>query len=363
MIQAIRHAWRNPWIKIAVLGVIAVLLYGFLRQTAPIWLSLGIAYTVAYLTHPISRFVVARGLPGWLGGILTTLLLLVLLGVLSLILRQVVTQLIMLVNELPQVFETIQSLPDQLRAIIPDRFRESFQELIVALRDPLANLSQNVGTWLKEQSGVLIGELSTVVVQLFRTVVIPIMTVYLIFDFERVNASIRRAVPPRHRQGFDAFVTRLDVAAGAYIKAQLLLATVVGFTIWAGLALFGMPMALALGFIAGVGNLIPFFGPILAGIPALLVALSQGFGYALLIGLFLFAVQQFDGNFLTPLVFSRATRVHPLVVILAILIGFTFLGLLGAILAVPTAAFLRQLYRDVYFESRWYRGNENEPRA
>lgn len=361
MIRALRHVWRNPWARLFLTAALAVVAYLLFRRTAAIWLSLGIAYTIAYLTHPITRFAASRGLPKWVGGLATVLVLLLLLGVVSVILRQVVTQLVMLVNELPVILDTIQTLPDRLRAIIPQRFQDVFGEMLAVLRDPLENLSTNVATWLREQSGTLVGEISTVVLQLFRSVVIPIMTLYLIFDFERVNASIRRAVPPRHREGFDAFTDRLDGAAGAYIKAQLFLATMVGFMVWLGLTLFGMPLSLALGFLAGAGNLIPFFGPILAGVPAVFIALGQGVGYAALIALFLFAVQQIDGNVLSPLVFSQTTRLHPLTVILAILIGSALLGLLGAVLAVPTAAFLTELYRDEYFQTAWYRGRERGP--
>jgi predicted PurR-regulated permease PerM len=121
----------------------------------------------------------------------------------------------------------------------------------------------------------VIGEISTVVVQLLRSVVIPVLTVYLIFDYERVNASIRQAVPPRHRDVFDGFVRRLDLAAGAYIKAQLLLATMVGTMIWLDLALLGVPRGTTKGVHARVGDLVQFFGTILAGIAAVLLRVES----------------------------------------------------------------------------------------
>ena len=363
MQQALRHVWGNPWARLAIGAAGAVLVWVLVRQTLPIWLSLGIAYTVAYLTQPIPRFFDERGLPKWLGGIVTVLGLILLLGIVSVILRQVISQMILLVEQLPQVLQTLEQMPDRLQRILPPQLQEVFGETIGLLRDPVQDLSDNVATWLEERGGVLLGEIPSVVLRIFRSVVIPIMTLYLIFDFDRVNASIRRAVPPRWRDGFDGFTDRLDRAAGAYIKAQLFLATLVGLMVWAGLALFGMPMALALGFLAGVGNLIPFFGPILAGVPAILIAFGQGAGYALLIAVFLFAVQQIDGNVLSPIVFSQTTRLHPLTVLLAILLGSAFFGLLGAILAVPVAALLVQIYREDYLTSDWYREGSEDARG
>jgi predicted PurR-regulated permease PerM len=74
-------------------------------------------------------------------------------------------------------------------------------------------------------------------------------------------------------------------------------------------------------------------------------------------------VQQFDGHILTPMVFSHTTRLHPITVIVAIVIGFTFLGLVGAFLAVPVAALLVRYYREDYLDSQWYRGKADDGAA
>ena len=360
MREALRHVWENPWARIALVAVAGVVVWTLFRQTLPIWLSLGVAYTVAYLTQPIPQFFERRGVPKWVGGIVTVLALILLLGIVSVILRQVINQLVLLVEQLPQVLQTLEQAPTWLENILPPQLQSVFGETVGLLRNPVQDLSDNVATWLEERGGVLLGEIPSVVLRIFRSVVIPVMTLYLIFDFDRVNASIRKAVPPRWRDGFDGFADRLDRAAGAYVKAQLFLATLVGLMVWTGLALFGLPMALALGFLAGVGNLIPFFGPILAGVPAVLIAFGQGPGYALLIAVFLFVVQQIDGNILSPIVFSQTTRLHPLTVLLAILLGSAFFGLLGALLAVPVAALLVQVYREDYLTSEWYRQDAEE---
>ncbi|WP_253705236.1 AI-2E family transporter, partial [Thermus scotoductus] len=113
--------------------------------------------------------------------------------------------------------------------------------------------------------------------------------------------------------------------------------------------------AASLGFLAGVFNLIPFVGVIVSGVPALLLAATGGWGKVLLALLVLWLANQLEGNLLGPLIVGRSTRLHPVTAIAAILVGATLFGLWGALLGVPTAAFLKVLLEEYYKKSRFYR--------
>jgi predicted PurR-regulated permease PerM len=110
-----------------------------------------------------------------------------------------------------------------------------------------------------------------------------------------------------------------------------------------------------LGFLAGVFNLVPYLGVVIAITPSLLLALSQGWGQVLGVLVVFVAANQFEAHLLSPLVLARATQLHPATVIVAILLGASLLGLWGAVLAVPAAAFLKLVYSDYYLTSCLYK--------
>lgn len=141
---------------------------------------------------------------------------------------------------------------------------------------------------------------------------------------------------------------------GGYIRGQLLISVVVGLAISLGMAVLGVPFALGIGFLAGVFNIVPFLGPVIAFIPAALLALTLGWYQLGLTAAIFLGVNFLDGYVLSPFIFSLTIKLHPVVVLTAILIGASLLGFFGAIIAVPTAAFLTLLYEEYYLTSRWY---------
>ncbi len=126
----------------------------------------------------------------------------------------------------------------------------------------------------------------------------------------------------------------------AWLGGQLLLGTIIGTTSAIGLWALGIPFFYVLALISGIGELIPVVGPILAAIPALAIAATVSLKKVLFVLIFFFLQQQFENHFLVPKVMSRQVGVSPVTVIVALLIGGKLLGIVGAILAVPTAAIL-----------------------
>ena len=135
------------------------------------------------------------------------------------------------------------------------------------------------------------------------------------------------------------------------MAGQLLLGAIIGTTAGLGLWIMGVPYFYVLALIAGVGELIPIVGPLLAAIPAIAVALSVSPVLAVGVAIFFFVQQQVENHVLVPRVMSRQVGISPVVVIMALLIGGSLLGLVGAILAVPTAAILQVLLQELLVEA------------
>lgn len=183
--------------------------------------------------------------------------------------------------------------------------------------------------------------LATVAVSVTLGLVLGAAAVLGLPDFK---ATVRGVVPERLQPRALALAGDAGRAITGFIRGQLVIALIVGLLISLGLALLDVPFWLVLGSIAGIGNLVPFMGPIVGGIPAAFIALtSRGLGTALAAVILMVVVQLIESYLLSPLILYRTVRVRPLVVILAILTGWSVFGLLGMLLAVPAAAVVKVL--------------------
>lgn len=360
--ETFRRLWENLYIRALVMTVGIVLggwlLFVVLQRTQLAWLSFLFAYTLAYLAHPLVTRAERYGLPRWAGVLITMLVLLVSLGGISFLASQVVTELSEFAQDIPEFATLLQTLPQRIQGVLPRGLANLFEQNIDTVRSVIETFGQTVTTWLQTNQDTLIQGVVSLVGGVFQLFVVLILTAYLLYKFTRFSEAFIQIFPPRHEPFVRELTGKLDQAVGGYLRAQILIALFVGVSVWIGLALLGIPLAAFLGVIAGVFNLIPLLGPIIAGVPAVLLAFSEGFGYVLGTLAILVAINQIDGNILSPWIFSRTTNVHPVTVIVAIAFGLSLFGLWGALLAVPTAAFLKLLYKDYYKESRWYQKSE-----
>ena len=185
----------------------------------------------------------------------------------------------------------------------------------------------------------------------FGVLTILIVAFYLLVDADGIVRALVRLFPrPERARVRDAF-RRAGEKVSAWMAGQLLLGAIIGTTAGIGLWILGVPYFYVLAMIAGIGELIPVVGPVLAAIPAVAVAFSVSPALALGVALFFIVQQQVENHVLVPKVMSRQVGISPVVVIMALLIGGSLLGIVGAILAVPTAAILQVLLQELLVEA------------
>jgi len=178
-------------------------------------------------------------------------------------------------------------------------------------------------------------------------VAVIIMSFYLASMKNGVESFLVAVVPEQYEPYVIDLWKRAEAKMGMWLQGQLLLALIVGLMVYVGLAMLGVRFALALAVLAMMLELVPMAGPVLAAIPALAIALLQSPQLALWTLLLYLAVQQLENHVLFPLIMSKATGMNPIVVILAILIGFQLAGVAGAILGVPIATVIVEVLDDV----------------
>jgi predicted PurR-regulated permease PerM len=194
-------------------------------------------------------------------------------------------------------------------------------------------------------SGVL-GAVQSVLGALGAILTVLLLPFYLLVEAETLQAGFLRLFP-KDRRPMVARVTRdVTIKVGAWVGGQLLLAVIIGMSASVGLWFLGVPYFYVFGLIAAVGELVPVVGPILAAIPAVLVAGTVSGGTALFVAVF-FAAQQFvENNILVPRIMKRQVGVSAVTVLVALLVGSALLGVVGALLAVPSAAIFQILLQE-----------------
>ncbi len=199
--------------------------------------------------------------------------------------------------------------------------------------------------------GTLIAAVWGFVGGIFGLVTILILAFYLMLDAERFRHRFVRLFPRTERRRVEDACQRISTKVSAWLGGQLLLAGIIGGTAALGLFLMGVPYFYVLALIAGLGEMIPIVGPVIAAIPAVAVAFTVSPTLAAGVAIFFFVQQQFENHVLVPKVMERQVGVSAAAVIVALLIGGTLLGVVGAILAVPTVAIIEVFLEEVMPEA------------
>jgi predicted PurR-regulated permease PerM len=177
-----------------------------------------------------------------------------------------------------------------------------------------------------------------------------ILTFYLLVDSESLFEGFARLFPHADRPRIRSAALKISDKVSAWLRGQLMLGGLVGLSGALGLFLLGVPYFYVLGLIVAFGELIPIVGPVLSAVPGLLVALTVSNETALFTLIFFFVQQQVESQVLVPKVMGRQVGVSAVGVIVALLIGGELLGVVGAILAVPTAAIIQVVFQEVLEE-------------
>jgi predicted PurR-regulated permease PerM len=195
---------------------------------------------------------------------------------------------------------------------------------------------------------VIISRIARGIFLLFMTLMVA---AYLMHTREQVIGFFRSLPPPRARQSFDRLVHRIDRGLAGVVRGQLLICLVNGVLSAIGFWMFGLRYWPILAIIAGVMSLIPIFGSILSSIPVVLIGLTQDFWTALWVLLWILGVHQIEANILNPKIIGVAARIHPVLVVFALIVGEHLFGLWGALLAVPTWSIAQSVFQHFRFES------------
>jgi predicted PurR-regulated permease PerM len=330
--EAIRRTGAVAWALVGLAAILAVV--GWLaKQVAVIFPPLILAGALVFILNPVISFLQRRHIPRVAGVGLTYLGFAGVVFLIGLVVFPAVQdQAQTLSDRWPQIRIRIEHWVDDRAA--------SFQGTPLQFdRKRLTEAVTSTDTSVRDQ----IGQAAKVGVQLFHLLLVlilaPIFAFYLLVDLPHLRRVAEGLVPETAREEVMLVAARVNAAVGGFFRGQLMVAFIVGLLASIGLAVIGLPFWLLIGMVAGVFNMIPLVGPYIGAIPALVIALTtQEPIMAVWVVAVMAGVQQVDNHFISPLVMHRAVKLHPVLVMLALLLGGTLAGFFGLLIAVPTVA-------------------------
>ena len=170
------------------------------------------------------------------------------------------------------------------------------------------------------------------------------LAAYIMMTREKIYAFFKSLARPSSRARFDQLVGRIDRGLSGVVRGQLIICLVNGVLSAIGFAIVGLRYWPVMALIAMVFSLIPIFGSIISTIPAVAVGLTQGFGTALFVLLWIVGIHQLEANFLNPKIMGDAAKIHPVLVVFSLLVGEHWFGAVGALLAVPCMSLAKSLF-------------------
>jgi len=181
---------------------------------------------------------------------------------------------------------------------------------------------------------------------LISAIIILVISFYLSVQEKGVKRFLISLTPNEHKHYISDLIERIQTRIGGWLRGQLLLMIIIGILVYIGLSILGVKYALTLALVAGLLEIIPYIGPILATIPAVILAFLQSPFLALLVLLLFIVIQQLENYVIFPQVMKRAVGLNSIIIIIVMLIGAKLAGVLGIILAVPLTAAAAEFLKD-----------------
>jgi predicted PurR-regulated permease PerM len=222
-----------------------------------------------------------------------------------------------------------------------------------SLADSLQNIVQTIrGSGVSAAVPQILAIGGTAFGTIAAVVAVLILTFYMVVEKEALVKALGTVTPPDYRPFVFKVAMKVRQRLGAWLRGELMLMTSIFLLVYAALSVIGVPYAIVFAILAGLFEVIPFVGPLLAGIPAVIIALSISPVHGIIVALAYILIQVLEGNVLVPKIMQRATGLNPIISLLVVLIGLRLGGIVGAILSIPLANAIAVFVEEVFRERR-----------
>ncbi|HKI77497.1 MAG TPA: AI-2E family transporter [Ignavibacteriaceae bacterium] len=343
-----RNYTRVSWIILLILAafVIVSLLYLF----STLFLILAISILIAFIFEPFVKFFEKEGF----NRLSSTFIVFISFSFIiylafSFLIPKFITQLNKLIEAL-QVY----SIHDQIIA-----FENEVHKFLpfFSVGELTAKIEEFISSGIVNSVDQISTLFTSIVSIAAILVIVPFVTFFFLKDSRTIQKGIMHIIPNKYFEMSYWILKKVGYQMGRFVRGWIFDATFVGISCGLGFYFIGIDNALPLGVISGVGHLVPYFGPIIGGIPAILFSIIQygDLSHVPFIIVLILGIYAMDNGFVQPYVFSKSVDMHPVVIILLILAGSELLGVVGMLLAVPTASVIKTAAQEIYYALKNYK--------
>lgn len=305
---------------------------------------------LAYLFNPLVDYFESKGLKR-LYGVLS-----IYIGILGIIL---ILAFLVVPSSTQEIRSLILNMPDYF-SNITDFFDNLYMSYIATLGElpPILQgvdsiINENINrleTFLTDGIRTIVGGLVLFLTKIVSIVLTPILTLYFLVDKDVFIKRIKETIPVKYKEEILFLAREIDVSVSQFVRGRIILAIFVGVTTTIVLLLLDIDFAIVIGFITGVADIIPYIGPFLGFLPAVIFAFISSPAKAIWIAIIFVLIQWVENNILAPRIIGRRTGMHPLTVLLSLIIGGSLFGVIGMIFSVPMVAVIKIFY--IFFREK-----------
>ncbi len=309
--------------------------YGILSD---LFFTIALSAALAYIFNPVVIYMESRGMKRIFAVILLYFIITGIIFILAfLVLPRTAREIGNLVESMPRYFTNIKNFVDNINDIYTSYIGElppMFQGIEKAVIDAIGEIELSLGDWASKFFQGAVNSITKIV----TLILTPILTFYFLVDKDVFIKKIKEIIPQRYKSDVLYLAGEIDNSVSKFIRGRVIMAISVGFATTVFLFLMGVEFAIVIGFITTIGDVIPYLGPFMAFVPAVIFAFISSPIKALWIAIFFVLLQWAENNLLGPKILGDSTGMHPLIILLAIIVGGGIMGVVGMILAVPFIA-------------------------
>lgn len=309
-------------IPFIIAGLISYFLYPLVKRlNNNININKGLAITIIFL-----GFIMILGLLGYFG------------------VPIIIQQLQEFSEQMPKLFNLYEHAIYAMfenTSFLPEFFHDKMRMIIQQVEAALENRMEHI-------VDRIINSLDDVLV----FAIVPVLVFYILMDYERITASLFKLISSIRFIHTEAVIRAVQTSLTKYIKGQLLISVFIALITFLIYHTLGINYALLLAILMGIMNIIPYFGPILGSIPAVLIAFTTSWKLAVAVIVSNMFVQMIESSFFSPYIMGKSVQMHPIGIIFVLIVGAELGGVIGMIIAVPLTTILKTIYLEVFLKKQ-----------
>ncbi len=351
--------YQKRWFQTLIVLMLVLLIFLLFRETQymflPIYTYIGaialpfiIGGLLYYISRPLMHILEANKVPR-IAAILIIFLLFILLIYLVItyiapIAQEQFSRFIDNTDDWSREIQSIIQSWQNNQVIVPDQYAEPINNATSSL----IGFAQSFATDLPK---FVFNLISQIIQFVFLLVLVPFFLFYMLKDGDKLQPFLTQFFKDKRANSLARLLKRMDHTLSAFIQGQLIVSLCVGVLLYIGYVIIGLPYSLSLALFGMLTNVIPFAGPYLAVVPAILVAFFQDPMMVLYVIIIMIIAQQIEGNFISPNIMGKALQIHPLTIITLILAAGSIAGFIGLLFAIPFYAIVKTVVAHFYEEA------------